>query len=132
MLRLAAFPPDPSTAVSDVVVIRSDEYTVDAPQFEAFVRRFVDDDEISALAAPAPTSTSTRGRVSEDRHATIIPIALFDDDETEALVEKVEALDEGGVRRLGHRRRDARPRLQPALARGPRERASSSSACRQR
>ena len=93
--RLAAFPPDPSTAVSDVVVIRSDEYTVDAPQFKAFVRRFVDDDEISALAAARTYLDVERGRVSEDRHATIIPIALFDDDETEALVEKVEALDEG-------------------------------------
>jgi hypothetical protein len=32
--------------------------------------------------------------VSEDRHATPVPIALFDDDETEALVEKVEELEE--------------------------------------
>jgi uncharacterized membrane protein YdfJ with MMPL/SSD domain len=93
--RLAAFPPNPSTAVSDVVVIRSDEYTVDAPQFEAFVRSFVEDDAISALAAARTYLDDERGRVSEDRHATIIPIALFDDDETEALVEKVEALDEG-------------------------------------
>jgi putative drug exporter of the RND superfamily len=93
--RLAAFPPDPSTAVSDVVVIRSDEYTVDAPQFEAYVRSFVEDDEISALAAARTYLDDESGRVSEDRHATIIPIALFDDDETEALVEKVEALDEG-------------------------------------
>ena len=33
--RLAAFPPDPSSSVSDVVVICSEEYTVDSPQVEA-------------------------------------------------------------------------------------------------
>ena len=42
----------------------------------------------------ARTSTASTGLVSKDRHATIVPIALFDDDETEALVEKVEALGE--------------------------------------
>ena len=94
--RLAAFPPDPATAVSDIVVIRSEEYTVDSPQFEAFVRDFVDDPGITALepcAAPISTTTSA-ALVSEDRHATMIPVALFDDDETEALVEKVEDVDE--------------------------------------
>jgi RND superfamily putative drug exporter len=90
---LAAFPPDPSTAVSDIVVIRSDEFTVDAPQFGAYVRTFVADDEISALGV-APTYLDSAGLVSEDRHATIIPLALADEDETEALVEKVEGLDE--------------------------------------
>jgi uncharacterized membrane protein YdfJ with MMPL/SSD domain len=33
-VRLAAFPPGPTTAVSDIVVIRSDEYTVDSPPFK--------------------------------------------------------------------------------------------------
>jgi uncharacterized membrane protein YdfJ with MMPL/SSD domain len=97
-VRLAAFPPDPSTAVSDIVVIRSVEYTVDAPQFEAFVRDFVADDEITALGrARTYLDDANAGLASEDRHATIVPIALLDDDETEALVEKVEALEPGGA-----------------------------------
>jgi RND superfamily putative drug exporter len=94
--RLAAFPPDPSTAVTDVVVIRSEEHTVDSQQFKAYVREFVADDEISALAtARTYLGASDAGLVSEDRHATLIPVALVDDDDTEALVEKVEAVDEG-------------------------------------
>ena len=48
-------------------------------------------------AVRARTSTGVTRLVSEDRHATIVPIALFDDDETEALVEKVEALGEDGA-----------------------------------
>jgi uncharacterized membrane protein YdfJ with MMPL/SSD domain len=98
-VRLAAFPLDPSTAVSDIVVIRSEKYTVDAPQFEAYVREFVDDGEIPALGlASTYLDDPNAGLVSEDRHATIVPIALLDDDdETEALVEKVEAIDQEGA-----------------------------------
>jgi putative drug exporter of the RND superfamily len=92
--RLAAFPADAETA--DIVVIRSEEHTVDSPQFKAYVRDFVADPEITALGrANTYLGGTSTGLVSEDRHATIIPIALSDDDETEALVEKVEELDEG-------------------------------------
>jgi putative drug exporter of the RND superfamily len=94
---LAAFPPDPATTVTDIVIVRSDEYTVDSPQFEAFVRDFVDDGEITALGRARTYLDVESGLVSEDRHATIIPIALIDDDETEAIVEKVEALEGGGA-----------------------------------
>ena len=94
-VRLAAFPPDPATAVTDIVVIRSVAYAVDSRRFEAFVRSFVEDDEITALgSANTYLDDASDGLVSEDRHATIVRIALFDDDETEALVEKVEAIDE--------------------------------------
>jgi uncharacterized membrane protein YdfJ with MMPL/SSD domain len=96
--RLAAFPPDPSTTTTDIVVIRSATLTVDSPQFEAYVREFVGDDEITALGRARTYLDDQSGSlVSEDRHATIVPIALFDDDETEALVEKVEALEEGSA-----------------------------------
>jgi uncharacterized membrane protein YdfJ with MMPL/SSD domain len=94
-VRLAAFPPDPETAVTDVVVIRSDEYTVDSARFRAFVRNFAEDGEITALSrARTYLGGSGDGLVSADRHATIIPIALFDDDETDALVEKVESVED--------------------------------------
>jgi putative drug exporter of the RND superfamily len=96
--KLAAFPPDPSTSVSDIVVIRSEEYTVDSPQFKAYVRDFVGDNQISALANARTYLDGRRATlVSEDRHATIVPLALFDDDETEALVEKVEAVGDEGA-----------------------------------
>ena len=94
--RDAAFPPDPSTTVTDVVVIRSEQDTVDSPRFQAFVRDFAADEEITALGR-ARTYLDGGGEtlVSADRHATMIPVALFDDDETEALADKVEALDTG-------------------------------------
>jgi uncharacterized membrane protein YdfJ with MMPL/SSD domain len=95
-VRLAAFPTESSTA--DVLVIRSDQYTVDAPQFEAYVQSFVDDGEITALAAARTYLDDESGAlISRDRHATIIPLTLDDDDETEALVEKVEGLGEDGA-----------------------------------
>jgi uncharacterized membrane protein YdfJ with MMPL/SSD domain len=91
--RLAAFP---SAPVTDIVVIRSEQYTVDSTQFRGFVRDFVADNRISALATARTYLDRSAARlVSEDRHATIVPLALSDDDDTEALVDKVEALDEG-------------------------------------
>jgi putative drug exporter of the RND superfamily len=97
-VRLAAFPPDPSTAVSDILVIRSEESTVDSPEFKAFVRGFVGDDRISALGtARTYLDDESATLVSDDRHATIVPLALLEDDETEALVEKVEAVGQEGA-----------------------------------
>jgi uncharacterized membrane protein YdfJ with MMPL/SSD domain len=97
-VRGAAFPRDGETATTDVLVIRSDELTIASPRFEAFVREFVADDEISALAT-ARTYLDDEGAalVSRDRHATIVPLALLDEDETETLVEKVNAVDEQGA-----------------------------------
>jgi RND superfamily putative drug exporter len=96
--RLAAFQSDPATSVTDIVVIRSEEYTVDSRQFRGFVRDFVADDRIPQLgAARTYLGGSAAELVSRDRHATIVPVALDEasDDETEALVDKVEALDGG-------------------------------------
>ena len=94
-VRLAAFPPNTGPAVTDMVVIRSESLTVDSPQFAAFVRDFVADDEITALGrARTYLDEDGAGLVSDDRHATIVPIALLDDDETEALVEKIESTAE--------------------------------------
>jgi uncharacterized membrane protein YdfJ with MMPL/SSD domain len=93
--RLAAFPPNAGPTATDIVVIRSEERTVDSPEFVAFVRDFVADDEITALGrARTYLDTEGAGLVSDDRHATIVPIALLDDDETEAVVDKVEGMAE--------------------------------------
>ena len=94
-----ALPPDPDTAVSDIVVIRSDEHTVDSPEFESYVRDFVADEEIAALGrARTYLDDPAAGLVSEDGHATIVPIALTSEDETEALIEKIEAHRRGRAR----------------------------------
>jgi putative drug exporter of the RND superfamily len=93
----AAFPPDPSSSTTDVVVVRSEQHTVESQRFRAFVQGLVGDREITALQR-ARTYLDDGGDslVSQDRHATLIPVALFDDDETEALADKAKALDEDG------------------------------------
>jgi RND superfamily putative drug exporter len=93
--RFRAFPPNPDEVVTDIVVVRSETYTVDDPQFEAFV---------GGLAARAESEGLSRARtylddpagalVSRDRHATIVPVALFGDDEVASVVGAVEAADE--------------------------------------
>jgi RND superfamily putative drug exporter len=93
--RFEAFPPDPERAFSDILVVRSEEHTVDASQFEAFVRGFVADTGVESLDVERTWfSTGDESLVSEDRHATIVPVALAEDD-TEALVERVEAVEDG-------------------------------------
>ena len=68
--RLAAFPPDPSSSVSDVVVICSEEYTVDSPQVEAYVRSFADDGEITALGLARRISPISSRSVSRNGYST--------------------------------------------------------------
>jgi putative drug exporter of the RND superfamily len=88
-----AFPPDPGTTVTDIVVVRSDGHTVDSPQFESFVRGLVGQSQTAALAQ-ARTYLDDASLVSEDRHATIVPIGIVDEDETEAVIEAVERADQ--------------------------------------
>jgi putative drug exporter of the RND superfamily len=91
-----AFPPDSGSTVTDIVIVRSDEHTVDSAQFESFVRRLLVRSETEALAQARSTYDAPNGAalVSEDGHATIVPIGIVDDDETEAVVEAVERADE--------------------------------------
>jgi uncharacterized membrane protein YdfJ with MMPL/SSD domain len=88
-----AFAPVSATTGSDVVVVRSDRYTVETPQFETFLRTFLAESDTTALAN-ARTYLSDPELVSRDRHATIVPVVAFDDDdETESLVAAVERAD---------------------------------------
>jgi uncharacterized membrane protein YdfJ with MMPL/SSD domain len=81
-----AFPPDPESLTTDVVVVRSEQYTVDDAEFEAFVGR---------LTAEAQSYvTGSEPAISADRHATLVPVAILDDDETPAVVERLEAADQ--------------------------------------
>jgi putative drug exporter of the RND superfamily len=90
-----AFPPDRRTTVTDIVVVRSERYTVDSPQFESFVQRIATDSDTRALAQSRTYLTdASSSLVSDDRHATIVPVAILDDDEAESVVEAVERADE--------------------------------------
>jgi len=92
--KFRAFPPDPDEVVTDIVVVRSETYTVDDPQFEAFVGGLVGS-ETSALSRARTYLKDPSGTlVSSDRHATIVPIAFFGDDEVASVVETVETANE--------------------------------------
>jgi uncharacterized membrane protein YdfJ with MMPL/SSD domain len=88
-----AFPFDPAKAVSDVVVVRSERYTIDSPRFRAFVRKL----ERAGLAggtivsAHVYLSDSDPSLVSADRHATRIPLLVYGDSEVKPVVAAVRA-----------------------------------------
>jgi putative drug exporter of the RND superfamily len=107
-----AFPPEPQSIVTDVIVVRSSSHTVDDPEFEQFVRRL--DRELGATDAIVSRrtyyETQDRGLVSRDRNAMLIPIFLADDSSgAEAVIERVEkanASSEFDVGITGNQTRD--------------------------
>ena len=110
--------------VSDIVVIRSDEYTVDSPRFKAFVRGFVDDarDQRARGRPDVPRRRERRARLAGPAR----------DDRPGGAVRRRRDGRPGRQGRGGRRGRrvrglrdghgDARSRLQPPLAGGPGER----------
>jgi uncharacterized membrane protein YdfJ with MMPL/SSD domain len=90
-----AFPPDPETFTTDVVVVRSEQYTVDSPEFHTFVRRLLDDAEAPALTeARSYLTEPSSAAISADRHATLVSVAILDDADTSAVVDEIEAANE--------------------------------------
>jgi putative drug exporter of the RND superfamily len=91
-----AFPPDPSRAVTDLAVVRSEELTVNDPRFRGFVDGLVDDARASEAVAEARTyyETGDRSLVSDDRHATLIPLNIVSEDAAGEVIAAVERADE--------------------------------------
>jgi len=93
--KFQAFPPNPDEAITDIVVVRSETYTVEDPQFETFVGGLVAGSDTRALSQARTYLTETSGTlVSGDRHATMVPIGFFGDEEVASVVETVEAANE--------------------------------------
>jgi RND superfamily putative drug exporter len=94
-VQARAFPPDTRNAVSDIVVVRSEQHTVESAPFRSFVETLIADgratnvvgDARSYLTDPDPSL------VSRDRRATIVPILVIDSDGVEDVVQVVEAAD---------------------------------------
>jgi len=86
----SSFPPVPTP--SEIVVVRSDRFTVDEPEFRAKVRALSRRSTALDIVADAQSyySSSDRSLVSKDRHATMVPLVLRGDD-VARLVELVEA-----------------------------------------
>src|SRR5215831_13229714 len=77
-VREAAFPAASTAAMTDVVVVRSSRYTVDAPRFRAFVNKLAG--EVRAAknveSVRAYTQVLDSSLVSRDRHATMVQFAM--------------------------------------------------------
>ncbi|MGZ4358767.1 MAG: MMPL family transporter [Gaiellaceae bacterium] len=79
----ADFPPTPADLrrqVSDVVVVSSDRYTVDAPQFRSFVSSLVRESRaIGTVLSARSYLTEGPALVSRDRHAALVQLLVGTD-----------------------------------------------------
>jgi RND superfamily putative drug exporter len=89
----AAFPPDPSRTVTDVVVVRSERYRVDDSEFQAFLQRQASEARATGAIGGPPPSLD-RLQVSDDRHAVLIPLFITSEDGAADVIEVVERADE--------------------------------------
>ena len=89
------FPQPP--VVDELVVVRSEELTVDDPAFRSFVDGALDDESIAtSVAATSWYETRDDSLVSEDRHALLVPLVLghTGDEAIEDVIAVVERADE--------------------------------------
>jgi uncharacterized membrane protein YdfJ with MMPL/SSD domain len=89
------FPHEPEP--SEIIVLRSDRYTVDDPEFKAKAQSIFERGRETGVVAHAKSffTSEDDSLVSKDRHATIVPIFLRTD-EVAPLVDVVEEADGGG------------------------------------
>src|SRR5262249_40216818 len=90
-----AFPPTAGAAVTDIVVVRSARYTVEAPQFRALVGRLAADVRGAGGVESVRSYLDSRdpSLVSSDRHATMVQFAARSDDGIDDVVTAVEQAD---------------------------------------
>src|SRR5215468_890870 len=88
----AAFPPTAGAAVTDIVVVRSPRYNVDAPQFRALVRGLAAQVRRADGVASVRSYLTARdpSLISKDRHATMVQFAAASDDGIDDIVGAVE------------------------------------------
>jgi RND superfamily putative drug exporter len=91
----AAFPPTVGAAVTDIVVVRSSRYTVDAPQFQSLVRTLASQVRRTNGVASVRSYPDARdpSLVSADRYATMLQFAASSDDGIDDIVDGVERAD---------------------------------------
>src|SRR6266545_7101038 len=76
--REAAFPASSASAITDVVVVHSPRYTVDAPQFRLLVRTLAGEVHAAKKVTGVRSylDSSDPSLISEDRHATLVQFAM--------------------------------------------------------
>ena len=98
-----SFPPDPSRATTDLVVVSSLRFTVNSPQFRAFVFRLAAAGRATGGVENARIYYETRDRtqVSRDRHALLIPIVIPDTDQAGPVEDVVDRGNESPAFNVG-------------------------------
>ena len=88
----AGFPPAPTP--SEIVIVRSDRYTVDDPAFQAKVQTLGERGQALGVVAEAQSyyASDDQSLVSKDRHATMLPLVMRGD-EVAPLVDLVKSED---------------------------------------
>jgi hypothetical protein len=94
---IAAFPPDPGRALTDLVVVRSARLTVDDEQFRTFAGGLVRTGRESGTVLNAATyfDTADPSLVPADRYSTLIPINIPNDDAAGEVIDAVQRADAG-------------------------------------
>jgi putative drug exporter of the RND superfamily len=90
-----AFPPTVGAAVTDIVVVRSAQYTVEAPRFRALVRRVASDVRRAGGVGSVRTylDAGDPSLVTRDGHASMVQFAAASDDGIDDVVSAVERAD---------------------------------------
>jgi uncharacterized membrane protein YdfJ with MMPL/SSD domain len=90
-----SFPPNPASAASDLVVVSSPRFTVDAPQFRAFVTKLVALGRSTGAVSNARLYYATHDptQVSADRHAMLVPILIPETDDAASAEDVVARAD---------------------------------------
>jgi uncharacterized membrane protein YdfJ with MMPL/SSD domain len=80
-VREAAFPAASGAAITDIIVVRSRRYAVDAPQYRAFVRTLAGEVRGAKGVESVRTYTGSHdpSLVSKDRRATMVQFAMPDE-----------------------------------------------------
>ena len=116
-----SFPPEPTP--SEIVVVRSERYTVDDPEFQAKVQTLGERGEALGVVADAQSyyASDDESLVSKDRHATMVLLVMRSDDVAPLVDLVTSANGQDGFQVCDHRLADRRRRLREALGGGPAE-----------
>jgi RND superfamily putative drug exporter len=87
-VRAEAFPSSDTSAITDVVVVRSARYTTDEPEFEGFLERLTDSSTTLGASVVTPEP-----QVSEDGRALLVGVAFGSDEDTDEAISEVVAAD---------------------------------------
>jgi MMPL family len=116
-------PFNPDEQVNELIVVRTDDPTVDDARFEQKVTQLADAIRSDTVVVHDFYETHDPALICKDLKAVLITVGLVGDAEAdiEDVVDTVQRADEPPLRRLDHRRVERRPRPEPALAgRSPR------------